>query len=149
MKQATARAASLALGCAAAALVACGGAAGPRGGVARGLLLRADPETRIDPELARRDVAWLADPARTGRGVGTPGNATTVAWLAGRMRVSDLEPAGYDGGSGLEQVFDAPVGARLVGTNALRLSGRDAPLGAWQPFTFSDDGAAEAELVWA
>ncbi|GEJ59380.1 M28 family peptidase [Anaeromyxobacter diazotrophicus] len=101
----------------------------------------------IQPGDLLRDAAWLADPARTGRGVGTPGNAAAAAFIAGRMRELGLAPGGSEG---YLQPFEAPVGAKLAGENALRVGGRALALGQdFQPFTFSADGAAEGELVWA
>lgn len=106
-----------------------------------------DAESFIRPDDLRRDVAWLADPARTGRGVGTPGNATAARFIAARMEELGLAPGGRDG---FLQPFQAPVGATLSGENALRLGGRALAVGRdFQPFTFSDDGAVEGELVWA
>jgi hypothetical protein len=111
-------------------------------------------EDTIRAADAQADVAWLADPARTGRGVGTPGNAAASGWVAARLEalgVAPAFPAGY------LQPFEAPVGARLEGENALTVKGA-GPEGAdatlvlstdWQPFTFSDSGAAEGELVFA
>jgi aminopeptidase YwaD len=132
--------------CAAAALLA-SSAAPPR---ARAQEVPRRGEELISAAQARKDVTWLVDPARTGRGVGTPGNAAAAMWVAARMRMLELAGGGDGTGSTrFDQVFQAPVGVRLGGANALRLAGRDVALGAWQPFTFSDDGAAEAELVWA
>lgn len=126
----------------AALLLACACAcAGARTAPAR------DAEEAIRADALRADVAWLADPARTGRGVGTPGDAAAAAWIVERMRRAGLEPAGTDG---FRQPFEAPVGARLVGSNALELGGRTLRLAdEWQPFTFSDDGDVHGELVWA
>jgi len=96
-------------------------------------------------------VAWLADPARMGRGVGTPGNAAAAAFVEERMKALGLR-AGGEGG-GFLQPFEAPVGAKLRPgreVNALSLAGRAVELSSsWQPFTFSDDGVAQGELVWA
>jgi len=104
-------------------------------------------EAAIDGREALADVAWLADPARTGRGVGTPGNAEAAAWLAARFQGLGLRPPGP---AGHLQAFDAPVGARLEGENALRLGAVAAELERdFRPFTFSDDGVAEGELVFA
>jgi len=101
----------------------------------------------FDPARARAAVVWLADPARTGRGVGTPGGEATVTWLEARMREIGLAPGGEDG---YRQPFDAPVEAALLPGNALELGGTSPALSeGWQPFTFSDDGRAEGELVWA
>jgi peptidase M28-like protein/PDZ domain-containing protein len=104
-------------------------------------------EGLIRPDDLLRDVAWLADPARTGRGVGTPGNAAAAGYVAERMREAGLAPGGSEG---FLQPFQAPVGAKLAGENALRIGGRALVLGTeFQPFTFTADGTAEGELVWA
>jgi hypothetical protein len=103
-------------------------------------------EPAIVPERARAGVAWLADPARTGRGVGTPGNAAAAEWIAGRLAEAGLVPAGEEG---YLQPFEAPYEAVLRPGNALAIAGAAPVLGeGWQPFTFSDDGTAEGELVW-
>jgi hypothetical protein len=104
-------------------------------------------EAAIRPAELQADVVWLADPERTGRGVGTPGNEAAARWLAGRMEATGLRPAGEEG---FLQPFEAPVEALLRGENALGLAGAAAGLGKdWQPFTFSSSGTAEGELVWA
>jgi hypothetical protein len=46
-----------------------------------------------DPARVRAEVAWLADPARGGRGLGTPGGAEATAWIADRLREAGLAPA--------------------------------------------------------
>ncbi len=105
-------------------------------------------EGLIRPADLLRDAAWLADPARTGRGVGTPGNAAAAEWIADRMKELALAPGGPAGG--YLQPFQAPVGAKLQGENALTVAGRALASGTdFLPFTFSDTGIAEGELVWA
>ena len=105
-------------------------------------------EARIDSAALARDVTWLADPARTGRGVGTPGNAASAEFIAARMKEIGLAPGGASG-SFLDP-FEAPVDARLRGENALEIAGRAFALSSeWQPFTFSDDADVKGELVWA
>ncbi|WP_242370832.1 MULTISPECIES: M20/M25/M40 family metallo-hydrolase [Anaeromyxobacter] len=104
-------------------------------------------EPVIDPARALAEVAWLADPAREGRGVGTAGGAQAARWIADRFREAGLAPA-RDGGY-LEE-FEAPFRATLEARNALAI-GR-APLALQRdflPFGFSDDGTIEAELVFA
>jgi hypothetical protein len=104
-------------------------------------------EASVSAAEAAADVTWLADPARTGRGVGTPGSAAAAEWIAARMRALGLEPAGSQG---FLQPFDAPVGARLEGENALAVAGTELAISQdWRPFTFSDSGVAEGELVFA
>ena len=53
--------------------------------------------TPVDPVFdgtrEKADVAWLADPARAGRGVGTPGIDEAAAWIEARMKALKLAPA--------------------------------------------------------
>jgi hypothetical protein len=104
-------------------------------------------EPAFDGARAKADVTWLADPARTGRGVGTPGIDAAADWIEGQMKGIGLAPALPDG---YRQVFEAPVGARLLDGNALSLAGTEEKLSVdWLPFTFSDDGNVEGEIVFA
>jgi aminopeptidase YwaD len=122
-----------------AVLVAC--ACGPR------LATRGTPDSPFDADRARDEVAWLADPARTGRGVGTPGGMEAAAWIADRFAQAGLRPAF---GGGFLQRFEAPFRATLGEKNALAMVNAAPALGTdWVPLGFSDDGAFEGELVWA
>jgi hypothetical protein len=108
---------------------------------------RPSAEARISADQARADVFWLADPEREGRGVGTPGNAAAARFVGARMRALGLVPAGTDE---WYQPFDAPVRAAIRPATALELAGAALALEKdFQPFTFSDDGKVEGELVWA
>jgi hypothetical protein len=114
---------------------------------ARAAVDRPSAEALISADEARADVAWLADPERQGRGVGTPGNAAAARFVGARMRSLGLVPAGADE---WYQPFDAPVRAAIRPATAFALAGAPLALGKdFQPFTFSDDGKAEGELVWA
>ncbi|WP_279426344.1 M20/M25/M40 family metallo-hydrolase [Anaeromyxobacter terrae] len=107
----------------------------------------AAPEPAIDPARALAEVAWLADPAREGRGVGTAGGDEAARWIAERFREAGLAPAL---GGGYLQEFQAPFRATLEARNALAIG--EAPLALGEdflPFGFSDDGAVEAEVVFA
>ena len=71
-----------------------------------------EPEAsgRIDDGAAERylaDVAWLADDARGGRGLGTPGLAAAADWLEEQFALNGLEPAAGNGG--YRQSFRAVV----------------------------------------
>jgi hypothetical protein len=116
-------------------------------GCGQRLALRAGPEPAVDVARARAEVAWLADPARGGRGVGTPGGAEAAGWIGERLREAGLAPA--FGGS-YAQTFEAPFRATLKDGSALQV-GAYAPAlrDEWLPFGFSDDGSVEGELVWA
>ncbi|MFO0582543.1 MAG: M28 family peptidase [Anaeromyxobacter sp.] len=104
-------------------------------------------ELSPDPARLRADVTWLADPARTGRGIGTPGLAAAADWLEARYRALGLAPAF---GADYQQRFEVPWRARLGAPNALALAGKPVELSkGFVPFGFSDDGKVEAELVFA
>jgi hypothetical protein len=108
---------------------------------------RADTDPRFDPSRGRAEVAWLADPARAGRAVGTAGGAEATAWIADRFRETGLAPA-FEGG--YLQRFEAPFRATLGDRNALAVG--SAPLALardFLPLDFSDDGTVEGELVFA
>jgi hypothetical protein len=117
------------------------------GGCGPHLATRPGPEPAFDPARARAEVEWLADPARTGRGTGTPGGEQVPTWIADRFAQAGLRPAF---GDGYLQRFEAPFRATLGEENALAVGGAEAALlRDWLPFGFSDDGAVEAELVFA
>src|SRR5512138_435649 len=101
-----------------------------------------------DAARVRAEVAWLADPAREGRGIGTAGGAAAAAWIADRFREERLAPA-FAGG--YLQTFEAPYRATLGEKNALAVGAAPAlALGTgFLPFGFSDDGALEGEVVFA
>jgi hypothetical protein len=104
-------------------------------------------EPPFDGARAKADATWLANPAHEGRAVGTKGLAAAADWIEAQMKTIGLTPAGADG---YRQPFEAPVGARLGDGNALAIGATTPKLaGEWLPFTFSDDGKAEAELVFA
>lgn len=65
----------------------------------------------------RADVAWLADDAREGRGLGTPGLDVARDWLADQFQSIGLEPAGEDGYFDRFEAavaIESGVGTRLV-----------------------------------
>jgi len=111
------------------------------------LASRAGPEPLFDAARARADATWLADPARGGRGTGTPGGREAAAWIGEQFREAGLAPA-FEGG--YAQPFQAPFRASLKDGNALSVGGAALALPAdFLPFGFSDDGEVEAELVFA
>ena len=119
---------------------AAGASCGPR------RTARPTGEPDLDPARARAEVEWLADPARTGRGTGTPGGPAAAAWIADRFGEAGLRPA-FD--AGYLQTFEAPFRATLGERNAVTIGEAALPPGAFEPLGFSDDGKVEGELVWA
>ena len=72
-----------------------------------------------DAERVQSWVAWLADDAREGRGVGTEGLVAAETWLAERFAELGLEPAGEDG---YFQTFEVPVRIEVGEGTGLLLS---------------------------
>ena len=101
-----------------------------------------------DTMVVRTFVRTLADPKWEGRGIGTAGIDSAAAWIAKRLRLAGLEPAGDSGG--WFQSFEVTTGVVPEPPCELRMSGRTFPLGAaLQPLGFSNNGSAHARLVFA
>jgi peptidase M28-like protein/PDZ domain-containing protein/PA domain-containing protein len=108
---------------------------------------RAPPKEDAAVARARAEIAWLADAARGGRGVGTEGGDEAARWVAARFEEAGLAPA-YD--EGYLQWLEAPYRATLKAGNTLRLGSEALTLEQdFIPFGFSDDGTVEAEVVYA
>jgi Tol biopolymer transport system component len=103
-------------------------------------------ELRAEDRYAA-DVAWLADDARDGRGVGTAGNEAAAAYIEERFRALGLEPAGNDGG--YRQEFDVTVSLTSGPTTALTLDGTAAAADAFAPLSFSKSATATGGIVFA
>lgn len=96
----------------------------------------------------REDVAWLADAAREGRGLGTAGLAAVRDWLAVRFREVGAEPAGADGG--WFQSFQVPSAVDVLPGMQVTIDGKSLDSQDFRPAGFSasgDFGRAEAEVV--
>jgi len=94
-----------------------------------------------------RDVRWLADPVREGRGVGTHGLAEAGAYIEDRFKTLHLEPAGDAGG--YRQAFPVRTGLKVEAATALRIGGAALPRDAFQPTGFSAIGKAAGPLLLA
>ncbi len=104
-----------------------------------------EPDAGADRIL--RDIRWLADPEREGRGVGTAGLEAAGAYIEERMQALRLEPAG-DGG-GYRQPFPVRTGLKVEAATALKLAGAAVPRDAFEPLGFSAAGKAAGPLVLA
>ena len=93
-----------------------------------------------------RDVAWLADDAREGRGVGTKGLDASLGYVEEQLRALGLEPAGDDGS--YRQRFDAPTALKAASAT-LVLDGKATPADAVVPAGFSVSGQVSAPVVYA
>jgi hypothetical protein len=94
-----------------------------------------------------RDVTWLADPERQGRGVGTPGLERAGRYVEDRMKAIGLAPAG-DGGT-FEQRVAVPTGVRVAPSTAVAIDGTPAAADGFAPFAFSTNATASGEVVLA
>ena len=98
----------------------------------------------------REDVAWLADDAREGRGLGARGLTAARDWLAERFREIGAEPAGADGG--WFQEFPVPSAVDVLPGTRVVIDGTPVESQEFRPAGFSasgDLGRAEGEVVAA
>jgi aminopeptidase YwaD len=117
-------------------LLACAGWDGP---------LEAGPA--VDRALWRSEAAWLADPVREGRGLGTEGLAAAGERLAEQFAAAGLEP-GAPGG-GFFHAFRMPIAVEVAEAR-LALGGEAlAHDKDFRPLWTSADGAFSGPLVFA
>jgi hypothetical protein len=69
------------------------------------------------------DISWLADPAREGRGIGTPGLDKSGAYLEERFKSLGLAPAG-DPATGYRQAFPVVTSLKSEEATALSIDGK-------------------------
>jgi Tol biopolymer transport system component len=101
----------------------------------------------IAPSSADRiqtDAAWLADPAREGRGIGTAGLEAAGAYIEKRFAELGLAPLGDAGG--YRAKFDVMTGVR-AGSSALSIAGEPVTSGEYVPLAFSGQGEAAGKAV--
>jgi hypothetical protein len=105
----------------------------------------AEHETMADRIV--RDITWLADPTRDGRGVGTAGLAASGEYIEARFKALGLEPAGPNGSyrQELEVVTSVKSG------EGTQLSVAEVPLSKadFSPLGFSSQGTISGRLVLA
>jgi len=110
-------------------------------------------EAALSPEALWEEVRILAAPEMEGRAAGTAGADRAAAHIAGAFRSAGLRPGG-DAGTFLQH-FDILTGIRMGKDNGLTLRPGTAPPQAFvpgtdfTPFSFSEDGRAEGEVVFA
>jgi len=93
------------------------------------------------------DVAWLADDARVGRGLGTDGLAAAANWLEQQFAEIGLEPAGEAGG--YRQRFDAVVSVQNGPSTSLSLGGEELSDEDFMIPGYSASAAVSAPIVFA
>ena len=94
-----------------------------------------------------QDVAWLADDARGGRGLGSPGLAAAADWLAQQFAAIGLEPAGDNGT--YKHRFEAVIDVSTGPDTALQIDGKALAANDFSIPGFSANGRASSAVVFA
>lgn len=105
------------------------------------------PTVELPADRVRADVAYLADPAREGRGLGTRGLEDAGAYIEKRFRELGLAPAG-DGGT-FRQGFAVTTKLSVDPATSLEVAGKKLGGQDFQPLAFSADGTVSGNLVLA
>ena len=105
------------------------------------------PATESSADRVMRDIRWLADPEREGRGVGTAGLAAAGAYIEAQFRGLGLQPAASadsyrDELEVITKLESGPGTQLTLGKNALAAAD-------FQALAFSANGEASGKLVLA
>ena len=95
----------------------------------------------------QNDIAWLADKAREGRGVGTAGLAAAGGYLEQRLRELGAAPAG-DSGS-YRQAFPIVTAVTVKAGSGVAVGGQALGADQFTPLGFSAEGQAAGPMVLA
>jgi Tol biopolymer transport system component len=104
------------------------------------------PLAQNAPDRYMADVTWLADDARGGRGLGTPGLAESANWLEDRYKEIGLEPAAF---GSYRQSFDAVFNVERGPDTALTIDGDVVAIEDFVIPGFSATGEFSAPVVFA
>ncbi|HYV48460.1 MAG TPA: M20/M25/M40 family metallo-hydrolase [Myxococcaceae bacterium] len=102
------------------------------------------PAAQQPADRVLADVAYLADPAREGRGIGTPGLAAAGAYLEQRFQALGLKPAG-DGGT-YRQAFKVTTKVELLPESKVVAGKAALPADAFTAMGFSGQGRVKAPM---
>jgi Tol biopolymer transport system component len=105
------------------------------------------PEKETAADRVVRDITWLADPARDGRGVGTPGLLASGEYIESRFKELGLVPAGASGS--YRQELEVVTRVKSGASTALEVAGAALPVDQFQPLGFSGQGTFSGRLVLA
>jgi Tol biopolymer transport system component len=105
------------------------------------------PEKETAADRVVRDITWLADPARDGRGVGTPGLLASGEFIEARFKALGLLPAAHD--SSYRQALDVVTSVRSGPSTSLGIAEVALPSTDFQPLGFSAQGTISGRLVLA
>ena len=106
----------------------------------------APPRAEAGADRIARDVTWLADGARQGRGIGSPGLAEAGAYLEKRLQELGLEPAGDEG---FRHHFSVVTSVQPSPATRLAIAGKPVPADQLSVLGFSGSGRVEGSMVLA
>jgi Tol biopolymer transport system component len=109
-----------------------------------------DSPKTAEADTYMRDIRWLADDAREGRGIGSKGLEESSRYLEKRFKEVGIEPAGDRSGEtgGYFQRFDAPVSVEAKQAE-VTLDGEAVARAELEPAAFSASTRVEADVVAA
>ena len=105
------------------------------------------PEHETAADRMVRDITWLADPAREGRGVGSAGLRASGEYVEARFKQLGLQPAGMNGT--FRQELDVVTSVKSGPGTALGVGGVAIAPDQVQPAGFSASGTVSGRLVLA
>ena len=105
------------------------------------------PSVETSADRVQKDIAWLSDPAREGRGLGTKGLAASGEYIEQRLIKLGLTPAGDNGT--FRDHFEVAKRVLVGKETSLKLADKDADASSFQPLAFSAQGKVEGELLLA
>lgn len=109
-----------------------------------GPVATAAPETREADEIAA-DVAWLADDAREGRGIGTKGLEASLSYFADKLEAAGIAPA--EGTTGYMQPFEVTTEVKRGAATAFEIDGKAIAAEDFTPIAASSKGSVKAAVV--
>ncbi len=104
------------------------------------------PEKETAADRVVRDITWLADPAREGRGVGTQGLAASGEYIEARFEALGLQPV--VNGS-YRQALDVVTSVKAGAGTQLSVAKTALAPEQFQPLGFSGQGTVSGRLVLA
>ena len=98
-------------------------------------------------ERIQSDAAWLADPAREGRGIGTRGLEHAGAFIETRLRELGLTPLGVDGG--YRAPFQVTTQIKRAPSTQLSIASQQLTAAQFTPLGYSSEASVSAQAVLA
>ncbi len=116
--------------------------------VARWVEDASTPKEATGADRVMNDIAWLADPAREGRGIGQAGLELSGKYLEQRYQELGLAPAGDD--NGYRQAFPVVTSLKSEATTALTIDGKALAEGDYGVLGYSPAKSdVKGDLVFA